>query len=67
MPRSNRLRLQLNDADARQVRQWLAPELEQRRAQRAASRARQQQRQRRTLLLALWVLVFAVLMLSRYL
>lgn len=67
MPRNPRLRLQLNDADARQVRQWLAPELEQRRAQRVASRARQQQRQRRTLLLALWVLVFAVLMLSRYL
>lgn len=67
MPRSTRLRLQLNDADARKVRQWLAPELTQRRAQRAALRARQQQRRRHGLLLALWMLVFAVLLLSRYL
>lgn len=67
MTRPSRLRLLLSDADARQVRQWLAPVLAQRRAQRLAQRQQQRKRQRRHLLAALWLLVFAVMLLARYL
>lgn len=67
MARPSRLRLLLSDTDARHVRQWLAPLLDQRRAVREAQRQQQRQRQRRQLLAALWLLVFAVILLTRYL
>ncbi|KAF1013196.1 MAG: hypothetical protein GAK31_03345 [Stenotrophomonas maltophilia] len=61
MARRGRLRLWLSDDDAHQVRQWLAPVLEQRR------KAAEQQRRRRQLLTTLWLLVFAIALLTRYL
>ncbi|WMJ71052.1 hypothetical protein [Stenotrophomonas sp. 24(2023)] len=63
MARRARLRLWLSDDDAHQVRQWLAPVLALRRQQ-AAERRR---RRRRRLLTTLWLLVFAIALLTRYL
>lgn len=63
MARRGRLRLWLSDDDAHQVRQWLAPVLEQRRQ----AAEQQRRRRRRQLLTTLWLLVFAIALLTRYL
>lgn len=60
MARRARLRLWLSDDDARRVRHWLAPQLAQRRQQAT-------ERRRRLLLTTLWLLVFAIALLTRYL